>query len=159
MVRCVALVRNDVSEELSASIIRMISTGKLGTLAITSNRRTLRRNNKSLTHNYVHENTYYPETYFISERSPYMERRKLNFFSGYCAKMICQFLSAEKSPYVRSVALEKNFQREVVLTTTYDGAIVHSNCWSRNKPVDSTFTGLHFYLRWNIKYVVCVMRR
>jgi hypothetical protein len=41
----VALVRTDVSEELSASIIRVTRIGELGTtLAVTSNRRTLRRN-------------------------------------------------------------------------------------------------------------------
>jgi hypothetical protein len=45
MLRRVALVRTDVSEELSASIIRVTSIGELGTtLAATSNRRTLRRN-------------------------------------------------------------------------------------------------------------------
>jgi hypothetical protein len=37
----VALVRNDVSEELSASFIRVTRIGELGTtLAVTSNRRT-----------------------------------------------------------------------------------------------------------------------
>jgi hypothetical protein len=42
-----ALVRNDVSEELSASIIRVTRIGELGTtLAVTSNQRTLRRNTK-----------------------------------------------------------------------------------------------------------------
>jgi hypothetical protein len=46
MLRRVALVRTDVSEESIASIIRMESIGELGTtLAITSNRSTLRRNN------------------------------------------------------------------------------------------------------------------
>jgi hypothetical protein len=41
-----ALVRTDVSEELSASI-RVKGIGELGTtLAVTSNRRTLRRNTK-----------------------------------------------------------------------------------------------------------------
>jgi hypothetical protein len=41
----VALVRTDVSEEPSASFIRVTSIGELGTLlAVTSNRRTLRRN-------------------------------------------------------------------------------------------------------------------
>jgi hypothetical protein len=41
----VALVRTDVSEELNASIIRVTRIGELGTtLAVTSNRRTLRRN-------------------------------------------------------------------------------------------------------------------
>jgi hypothetical protein len=47
MSRRVALVRTDVSEELSASIIRVIRIGELGTtLAGTKNRRTLRRNTK-----------------------------------------------------------------------------------------------------------------
>jgi hypothetical protein len=42
MSRHVALVRTDVSEELSASFIRVTRTGELGTtLAVTSNRRTL----------------------------------------------------------------------------------------------------------------------
>jgi hypothetical protein len=45
MLRRVALVRTDVSEELSASIIRVTRIGELGTaLAVTSNRLTLRRN-------------------------------------------------------------------------------------------------------------------
>jgi hypothetical protein len=43
--RRVALVRNDVSEERSASIIRVTRIGELGTtLAVTTNRRRLRRN-------------------------------------------------------------------------------------------------------------------
>jgi tRNA A37 threonylcarbamoyladenosine dehydratase len=41
MLRCVALVRTDVSEELSASVIRVTGIGELGTLAVTSNRHTL----------------------------------------------------------------------------------------------------------------------
>jgi hypothetical protein len=46
MLSCVALVRADVSEELSVSI-RMTKIVELGTtLAVTSNRRTLRRNTK-----------------------------------------------------------------------------------------------------------------
>jgi hypothetical protein len=41
MLPCVALVRTDVSEELSASFIRVTRIGELGTtLAVTSNRRT-----------------------------------------------------------------------------------------------------------------------
>jgi hypothetical protein len=45
LLRLVALVRTAVSEELSSSFIRVTRTGKLGTtLAVTSNRRTLRRN-------------------------------------------------------------------------------------------------------------------
>jgi hypothetical protein len=43
MLRRVALVRTDVSEELSDSFIRVTRIGELGTtLAVTSNRRTLR---------------------------------------------------------------------------------------------------------------------
>jgi hypothetical protein len=43
MLHCVALVRTDVSEELSTSFIRVTRIGELGTtLAVTSNRRTLR---------------------------------------------------------------------------------------------------------------------
>jgi hypothetical protein len=42
MLRRVALVRTKVSEELSASIIRVTRIGEIGTtLAVTSNRRTL----------------------------------------------------------------------------------------------------------------------
>jgi hypothetical protein len=47
MLRRVALVRTNVSEELSASFIRVAKIGELGTtVAVTSNRRTLRRNIK-----------------------------------------------------------------------------------------------------------------
>jgi hypothetical protein len=45
MLRRVALVTTDVSEELSASFIRVTRMGELETtLAVTSNRRMLRRN-------------------------------------------------------------------------------------------------------------------
>jgi hypothetical protein len=45
MLRRVALVRTDILEDLSASFIRMSRIGELGTtIAVTSNRRTLRRN-------------------------------------------------------------------------------------------------------------------
>jgi hypothetical protein len=45
MLRREALVKIDVSQEPSASIIRVTRIGELGrTLAITSNRRTLTRN-------------------------------------------------------------------------------------------------------------------
>jgi hypothetical protein len=49
MLRRVDLVRTDVSEELSASIITVTRIGELGTtLAVTSNRRMLRRNTVTL---------------------------------------------------------------------------------------------------------------
>jgi hypothetical protein len=47
MLRRVALVRTEVSEERSASVIRVTRNGELRTtLAVTRNRRTLRRNTK-----------------------------------------------------------------------------------------------------------------
>jgi hypothetical protein len=47
MLRRVALVRTDVSEELSASFIRVTRIGELGTsLAVTRNRGMLRKNAK-----------------------------------------------------------------------------------------------------------------
>jgi hypothetical protein len=49
MLRRVALVRTDVSEEPSASFIRVTRIGELGTtLAATSNRHTLRRNTNGI---------------------------------------------------------------------------------------------------------------
>jgi hypothetical protein len=45
ILRRMALVRTDLSEELSASFIRVTRIGELGTmLAVTSNLRTLRKN-------------------------------------------------------------------------------------------------------------------
>jgi hypothetical protein len=41
MLHCVALVQTDVSEECITSIIRVTRTGKLGTLAVTSNQSML----------------------------------------------------------------------------------------------------------------------
>jgi hypothetical protein len=55
MLRHVALVRTDISEELSASIIRVTRISKLGTLAVTNIRLTLRRNTKrTLGHTALH---------------------------------------------------------------------------------------------------------
>jgi hypothetical protein len=49
MLRRVALVRTNVSEELSVSFIRVTRIGELGTtLAVTSNRRTLRSSETSV---------------------------------------------------------------------------------------------------------------
>jgi hypothetical protein len=54
MLRLVALVRTDVSKELSASFIRVTRIGELGkTLALTSNRRTQRA---SVLHSHRREN-------------------------------------------------------------------------------------------------------
>jgi hypothetical protein len=48
MLQRVAFVRTDVSEEISASNIRVSRIGELGTLVVTNNRRTLRRNTRLL---------------------------------------------------------------------------------------------------------------
>jgi hypothetical protein len=48
MIRSVALVTTDVSEEISSSFIRLTRIGELGTFAVTSNGHTLRRNTKIL---------------------------------------------------------------------------------------------------------------
>jgi hypothetical protein len=49
MLHRMALVGTDVSEELNSSFIRVTRIGELGTtLAVTSNRRRLRRNTKHL---------------------------------------------------------------------------------------------------------------
>jgi hypothetical protein len=47
MLRRVVLVKTDVSEEFSASIIRVTRIGEIETLAVTSNRHKLRRNTKA----------------------------------------------------------------------------------------------------------------
>jgi hypothetical protein len=48
MLRRMSLERTDISEELNAFFISVTKVGELGTaLAVTSNRRTLRRNTKS----------------------------------------------------------------------------------------------------------------
>jgi hypothetical protein len=55
MLRREALVRTDVSEEHSASIISVSRIGELGTtLAVASNRRKMRRNTKCRGTNYSH---------------------------------------------------------------------------------------------------------
>jgi hypothetical protein len=48
VLRRVALIRTDVSEELSASIISVTRIGEVRKLAVTRHRRTLRRNTKFL---------------------------------------------------------------------------------------------------------------
>jgi hypothetical protein len=54
MLRRVALVRTDVSEEPGASFIRVTGIRELGTTqAATSNRRTLRRNTKYIFVHYL----------------------------------------------------------------------------------------------------------
>jgi hypothetical protein len=60
MLRRVALVGTDFSEDLSASI-RVTRIGELGTtLAVTSNRRTLRRNTKYFSRIEIRRNNLLP---------------------------------------------------------------------------------------------------
>jgi hypothetical protein len=68
------LVRTDVSEELSASIIRVIRIGELGTtLAVTSNRSTLRRNTIC---------RFLQEPYgVISQKTPFFNKECVSFLS------------------------------------------------------------------------------
>jgi hypothetical protein len=62
MLHHVALVRIDVSEGLSASLIRVTRIGELGTtLAVTSNRRTLRRS--AILHSHRYE---IPKSYILT---------------------------------------------------------------------------------------------
>jgi hypothetical protein len=53
MLRRVALVRTDVSEELSASFFRVTRIGGLGTLAVANSKNMLRSNTRLLTGNIV----------------------------------------------------------------------------------------------------------
>jgi hypothetical protein len=54
MLRPVALVRTDVSEEFSASSVKVTRIGELGaTLDVISNRRTLRRNTSDFLFSYI----------------------------------------------------------------------------------------------------------
>jgi hypothetical protein len=77
MLRRVALVRTDVSEGISASIIRVRRIGELGTLAATSNRRTLRRN--------TDEGAKYRSYMLGFETWPSIPEHKAAIWSGYSA--------------------------------------------------------------------------
>jgi hypothetical protein len=66
MLRRVALVRTDVSEERSAYIIRVTRIGEIGiTLTVTSNRRKLRRNISPILVTLMLEELGYSETTFL----------------------------------------------------------------------------------------------
>jgi demethoxyubiquinone hydroxylase (CLK1/Coq7/Cat5 family) len=82
LLRWVALVRTDVSEELSASIIRVNKIGELGTmLAVTSNRRTLRKKNSSILVTLMMEALSSSETSFLQEPHGVTSQKTL-FFVG-----------------------------------------------------------------------------
>jgi hypothetical protein len=84
MLRRVALVRTDISEDLSASFIRVTRIGELGTtLAATSNRRMLRRLLVCLNIEYnLHQSIYLilpavlgPGVYSASNRNEYQKHK------------------------------------------------------------------------------------
>jgi hypothetical protein len=71
-----ALVRTDVSEELSVSFIRVTKIGELGTaLAVTSNRRKLRRNTETSVHTRATQRNIPEDAIFHSHR-----RENLKFY-------------------------------------------------------------------------------
>jgi hypothetical protein len=91
MLRRLVLVRTDVSEERSASFIRMTRIGELGTtLAVTSNRRTLRSNTwwgganfletsvltRATRHNIPEDTTLYLQLYTCSSNSLMLWNRR-----------------------------------------------------------------------------------
>jgi hypothetical protein len=68
----VAPVRTDVSKELSTSIIRVTRISELGTaLAVTSNRRTLRRNTNISSYKSHMTLTSQKKPFFISSQEEY----------------------------------------------------------------------------------------
>jgi hypothetical protein len=76
----VALVRTDVSEELSTSFIRVTRIGELGTtLAVTSNRRTLRRNKVPPKRRFLQE----PHSVTSHKTSFYVEYKGLEYARAY----------------------------------------------------------------------------
>jgi hypothetical protein len=103
MLRPVALVRTDVSKECGALIIRVIRIGALRTtLAVTCNRRTLRRNTR-----------YIPQRRFLQEPH-YVITQKTPFF----------IVTAVKTPN-----LPQNFQCfEQVHCSTYQHPISYGRC-------------------------------
>jgi hypothetical protein len=71
MLRRVDLVRTDFSEELSSSFIRVTIFGELGTtLAVTSNRRTLRRYGVVLLKEIIQLKYQLPSCYYINTDMP-----------------------------------------------------------------------------------------
>jgi hypothetical protein len=98
MLHLVALVRTDVSEELSASFIRVTRIDELGTTpAVTSNRRTLRRNTNipqdTILHSPRRENLH---SYNISFRSLICDCP--NYVPSFC-QGICTGLLNDLYPY------------------------------------------------------------
>jgi hypothetical protein len=84
MLRRVALEGTDVSEELSASFIRVTRISELGTTqAATSNRRTLRRNTKYISSQVPSKRRLLQEPHGVtSQKTPFL-KIKLQFMIRY----------------------------------------------------------------------------
>jgi hypothetical protein len=65
MLRRVALVKTDISEQLSASFIRVIRIGQLGTLTVTSNRSKLLLSVRRLLHGVISKRTAFFKTWRV----------------------------------------------------------------------------------------------
>jgi hypothetical protein len=83
MLRGVALVRTNVSEERTASIIRATRIGKPGNLAVTSNQHTLWRNTMSVLTRVTSCNI--PEDGILHSH----RRENLKYYKTYCASPSC----------------------------------------------------------------------
>jgi hypothetical protein len=83
MLRLVAVLRTDVSEEHSAFFIRVTRICELGTtLAVTSNRRTLRRNTTAVKTSHLKYNLFRDLTK-LNDRSVYIRERRTKFSLQY----------------------------------------------------------------------------
>jgi hypothetical protein len=110
LLRRVALVRTDVSEETGASFIRMTKVGELGTTQVaTSNRLTLRRNTNIL---------------FLVHRllSPWWRRRQVPPKRRFLQKP--QGLTSQKTPFFIVTAVKtSNLTYFFILSFLCDAAI------------------------------------
>jgi hypothetical protein len=94
MLRSVALVITEVSEELRASIIRVTGIGELGTLDVTSNRRTLRRNASAVkTSSLTNQNM----ILYFKNLEPELQRQLLHFVIQFFPIFTIEFSNCVKT--------------------------------------------------------------
>jgi hypothetical protein len=108
MLRRVALVRTDVSEELSASVTRVTRIGELGTaLAVTSNRRTLRSERRSLVE--------------LSHKTA-LDSRSVH--TGQTVALLCEFISRWESTRCYDEMRESQCDTCMITRRTTRGSII-----------------------------------